>query len=410
MRRLMGVIKDRHGTYYAQQRVPPRLQEAVALVLNSGKAKQVFLKRSLGTKDLKAANVAAKPVLAEFDRTLADAEALLKERPVIASITDAQIKRMSESYHAAMLANDEEERREGTGSEEVFQSVARQLSAAGIDYRTPFTVGELPEAGLSDREIYERKDTLEYQLAVVPPALARGDITVIKEELDELLSAFQLNVDRKSPSYRKLGMAVLAAHVRALRDIERRNSGEPVETPQHAYTVVDAPAGERGGTLREALEGWKKERERPEDTANLLDQNTSTPTANYFIKRFGSLAKARVSANLPDQTRSQITTSAWKRKKEGRVLRLQPRERPKQWYRSEDVLLGLKRLAERKGGVSARLIDEDARFALMGDCGEPIRFALRRIPIGRSDPFERKTSWSIWLPTAKNVMTNPPLL
>lgn len=118
---LNNVIKDRHGTYYAQQRVPPRLQEVVARVLNSGKAKQIFLKRSLGTKDLKAANVAAKPVLAEFDRTIADAQALLKERPVIASISDAQIKRMSDSHFAATLAGDEDERREGTGSEEIFR-------------------------------------------------------------------------------------------------------------------------------------------------------------------------------------------------------------------------------------------------------------------------------------------------
>jgi hypothetical protein len=50
-------------------------------------------------------------------------------------------------------------------------------------------------------------------MAVVPAALARGDISVIREELDELLDAFQLNVDRKSASYRKLGMAVLTAHV-----------------------------------------------------------------------------------------------------------------------------------------------------------------------------------------------------
>jgi integrase len=284
MRRLMGVIKDRHGTYYAQQRVPPRLQEAAARVLNSGKAKQVFLKRSLGTKDLKAANVAAKPVLADFDRTLADAEALLKERPVIPSLTDAQVKRMAESHHAGILANDEWERQEGTGSEPVFQSVARQLSAAGIDYRTPFTVGETPEAGLSDREIYKRKDTLEYQLAIIPPALARGDITVIKEELDELLSAFQLNVDRKSPSYRKLGMAVLAAHVRALKDIERRNSGEPVETPQSAYALLETPTGERGGTLSEALEGWKNERRRPEGTVHEYSR-----AIDMFVSMHGNL-------------------------------------------------------------------------------------------------------------------------
>jgi len=52
MRAMMGLIKDRHGTYYAQRKVPPRLQEAVAHVLNSDRHRQVFLKKSLGTKSL----------------------------------------------------------------------------------------------------------------------------------------------------------------------------------------------------------------------------------------------------------------------------------------------------------------------------------------------------------------------
>jgi integrase len=266
MRALMGLIKDRHGTYYAQRRVPAHLQEAVARVLSSGRDRQVFLKKSLGTKSLKLANVAATHVLADFNRTLADAEALLKERPVISSLTDAQIKRMAESYYADILADDEEERREGTGSEPLFQSIAKQLTAAGIEYRTPLAVGALPEAGLSDREVYKRADLLEYQLAILPPALARGDITVIREELDILLDVFQLNVDRRSASYRKLGMAVLTAKVRALRDIERRNAGEAVETPQSAYALPDVSMDNQGGTLREAFEGWKKERDRPEGT------------------------------------------------------------------------------------------------------------------------------------------------
>src|SRR3954452_7924481 len=131
MRALMGLIKDRHGTYYAQRRVPDRLQEAVARVLNSDKSKQVFLKKSLGTKSLRAANVAATHVLADFDRTFAKAEELLTERPIISALSDAQIKRMAERHYAAMLGNDEEERREGTGSETVFQSVAQQLREAG---------------------------------------------------------------------------------------------------------------------------------------------------------------------------------------------------------------------------------------------------------------------------------------
>jgi hypothetical protein len=54
----MGIIKDRHGTYYVQRRVPERLQEEVARVLNTGE-RRVSLKKSLGTKSLKEAKAAA---------------------------------------------------------------------------------------------------------------------------------------------------------------------------------------------------------------------------------------------------------------------------------------------------------------------------------------------------------------
>ncbi|WP_284282766.1 DUF6538 domain-containing protein [Bradyrhizobium liaoningense] len=220
----MGLIKDRHGTYYAQRKVPERLQEAVARVLNSEKPKQVYLKKSLGTKVLKEANVAATHVLADFNRTLASAETLLKERPVISSLTDAQIKRMAEVYYASLLAVDEQERQEGTGSEPIFQSVAAQLTAAGIAFNTPFKVGELPEAGLSDREVFKREHALAEDLPDAMLALAKGDITHVRFGLEELLEEFQLNLDPKSQSYRRLGMAVLAARVKALKDIARKRS------------------------------------------------------------------------------------------------------------------------------------------------------------------------------------------
>src|SRR6202034_1945383 len=88
MRAMMGVIRDRHGTYYARHKVPERLQEAVARLMEKGKAKQVWLKKSLGTKMLSEANVRAKPVQMEFDRLMAQAEAQLKERPLRTSITN----------------------------------------------------------------------------------------------------------------------------------------------------------------------------------------------------------------------------------------------------------------------------------------------------------------------------------
>jgi hypothetical protein len=121
---------------------------------------------------------------------------IIKEQPVVAALSDTQIKRMAESYYATMLADDEEERREGTGSEPVFQKIAKQLIEARVAYETPFAIGPLPEAGLSDREIIKREETLEWLLPASTAALARGDITIMREQLDELLYAFQINLDR----------------------------------------------------------------------------------------------------------------------------------------------------------------------------------------------------------------------
>ena len=86
---------------------------------------------------------------------------------------------MAESYYPTMSADDEEERREGTGSEPVFQKIAKQLDAAGVAYETPFAIGPLPEAGLSDREIIKRQNTLDWILPASTTALARGNITII---------------------------------------------------------------------------------------------------------------------------------------------------------------------------------------------------------------------------------------
>jgi integrase len=264
VRALMGLMKDRHGTYYARVKVPERLQEAVARVLDRGKDRQSFLKKSLGTKDLKAANVRAKPIQAGFDRVLGEAEQLLAARPMRESLSAVEIRRLAEIYYASTLDWDETERREGTGTEPGFQSIAAQLSAADIEVKTPFAIGALPEAGLSDREVHKRAEQLSHALHVRSDALARGDITIIRDELAELLHIYQINLDPKCEAYRRLGMAVLSANVKALKDIERRSSGEPVDTPQIPELLAES--GAVGGTLRDAFEGWNKERLRPKDS------------------------------------------------------------------------------------------------------------------------------------------------
>lgn len=97
-------------------------------------------------------------------------------------------------------------------------------------------------------------------------------------------------------------------------------------------------------------------------TQNLLDRDEDAPGAYYFVKRFGSFTKAKALAQLPLQTHSQIMLAACRRKREGKTVgrqRRHPGQRPKLGYRTDDLLIGLKRLVERKGYLSARLINDD---------------------------------------------------
>src|SRR3984885_16191582 len=126
MRLLMNVRKDRNGNSYAIKKVPGHLQEAVARVLNHGRPRQTWLKRSLRTKDVEQANRNAKPVLIEFDRILAQAEALQAERPLRSELSAREIEQIAHYFYAHELAADEDERREG-GSEELSQAALKQL-------------------------------------------------------------------------------------------------------------------------------------------------------------------------------------------------------------------------------------------------------------------------------------------
>ena len=82
MRVAMGIIKNEHGVYNLRKKVPKNLTQAVAEVMGSSKPSVSWLKKSLGTKDRKLAKVRAAPILMEFDRILAKAEAQAAERPL----------------------------------------------------------------------------------------------------------------------------------------------------------------------------------------------------------------------------------------------------------------------------------------------------------------------------------------
>jgi integrase len=283
----MNVIKNEHGVFHVRKKVPKKLEEATATVMGSSKQRVAWLKKSLGTKDLKAAKVRAASVLMEFDRILADAEALLVEGPLRTSLEPREIECIAEYFFACQLAGDEEDRREG-GSEQGFQDVARQLSEAGIEFETPYQVGVAPpKFGLSDREMLRRAETLEWTLPAAQKALARGDISHLQWEIDELLKVFRINLDRSSSAYRELGMAVLKAYVRLLHVLGRRDRGEPVDTPQ--IPDVDNGTTPEGESLKATYVGWKKSRSPSPSTLREF-----TYAIDRFIELHGDMPVERI--------------------------------------------------------------------------------------------------------------------
>lgn len=228
---LMGIIKVK-GTYYARKYIPAELQAAVARVLERPKARVSWLKRSLHTKDQREANIKAKPVLIEFDRILAKAAAIAKGAPFVRELSEIEIARMAAYQHASMLEEDEEVRRDGTGSEDLFQAITQQLRDTGTAFSTPFATAGKPSYGLSDREMYKLRENAELPFAAAKAALAKGDSSFVQEQLDELLDAFHINLDPRSTAYRQLGMEVLKSFVRALEAIQQRNLGAVIDTPR----------------------------------------------------------------------------------------------------------------------------------------------------------------------------------
>jgi integrase len=288
MRVIMGVLKSKHGVYYVRRKVPDKLAEAVSSVLGSSRPRVSWLKRSLHTKDPREANIKAKPALMEFDNILARADALLTQVPVRADLSEHEIEKLAAYHYASLLDEDEEVRREGTGSEEVHRTIATQLRDAGIKGTTQFATSDKPAFGLSDREMIRIQETLEWVLPPAQRALARGDISFVQEELDELLDAFRVNLDRSSLSYRRLGQAVLSQNVNALQAMARRQRGEAVKTPRAAEPVPSTSAC-AGDVLSAALEGWQKAKQ-PSKTTD----SEFAHAVRRFIELNGDLAIAAI--------------------------------------------------------------------------------------------------------------------
>ena len=227
----MGLIKNEHDVYCVRRKVPKRLEEATARVMGAPKERVSWLKESLRTKDAARAKILSKPVMMKFDRILAEAEALVLERPVRTELTEAEIKQISDYFYAHELCGDEELRADGVGDDPLFADIHRQLTEAGVEFDTPFAV-EKNGSGLSDRMMNKIEGAASDVLPLAREALARGNIEFIRYELNELLQVFRINLDPNCRDYRKLALAAMKAFVRALEDVLARNRGATIESPK----------------------------------------------------------------------------------------------------------------------------------------------------------------------------------
>ena len=118
--------------------------------MGNGKALQKYWRKSLGTKDRREAARRAVHALAEYDRILKKAEALIEKRERVAtkrtSLSPTGIARTTEAYFGQMLAEDEEQRLGGRAyAERSIEWIKRNENP---DFALSYPLDSIPEFGI----------------------------------------------------------------------------------------------------------------------------------------------------------------------------------------------------------------------------------------------------------------------
>ena len=164
----------------------------------------------------------------------------------------------------------------------------------------PSVARDTPAYGLTETQYENIGRGLAEGLKEAQGALARGHIEYIEPEVDEVLDIYRIRLDRATKSYRDLSAAVLAEHVKALKALQLRHAGEPIETPRQPETDARsaAPAGD---TLRGAFVAWKKARK---PSAGTLTEYERAIT--LFIELHGDMAVVNIKRSHARQFREAL--------------------------------------------------------------------------------------------------------
>lgn len=220
----------RGATYYHRAAIPVDIKNSYP------KTEETF---SLRTKDYQEAVRRVRVAAAEVDRKFEEhrRQKAQQAKPPLKELSDAEIKRIGEIYHAARLEEDDDARLVGFYDED----------------------GPIPDDPLPTFEEYV--ELHEAMQSDTRHDFARGKIDLFfASEAEEVLAweNIDIRLDPASPSWRKLARELQAASIKAAQVVQQRNEGDVVETPK---THGLEPQSQTP-LLAVAVEGWAEEKGR----------------------------------------------------------------------------------------------------------------------------------------------------
>ena len=270
-------LHRRGSVYYFRAKIPSDL------LFHFAPAKERTL--SLRTSNRREAMERVRVESVKFDQEMATARRVRDARP-LTSLGQVEIDRICAIFLHRILDEDEDVRTNGSGDEELYLAVKKQVEAAGGI--ASFGDEEARRTnGMSDREFSKTGQTIEWAQDGLKEALARGNTQPVREDLDLLLEELGIKLDKASTDYKKLSLAILKTYVRAMDQLAQRQDGEVVDTPPKPAEFLVRPSGSDANNppLSQIFEMYKAEKRQlsPKTIADF------TPNIRRFIELHGDL-------------------------------------------------------------------------------------------------------------------------
>lgn len=210
----------RGNVYWFRCSIPSDIQKSYP------KTEETF---SLGTSDYQEALKKHRQASAEADGRFAEHRSWMsrQQRPALLALTDEQIKGVEEAYYWHLLDEDDDVRSDGL-DDETFEYYSEQIESSDAGSRHLYARGQVDSFSLMEAE-----EVLSW------------------ESIDLVLAP-------NSPSWPKLGRAILIANVRAATAKKQRNEGTPVETPSPPRLALK----DSSPVASEIMQGWVAEKSR----------------------------------------------------------------------------------------------------------------------------------------------------